>query len=133
MKENNWTAENTQDGAGTPGGSDGLRSRKARKSGKPRGWRYLRTAEDVKAAANAIYNSLVVGDTKADLAEGEPPRKMDPQTAHAALSALRCWMEANALAIEKKLQEIIETNEMLLKLLEQRGIDVRGGGGSRSN
>jgi hypothetical protein len=41
--------------------------------------------------------------------------------------ALRCRMEANALTIEKKLDEVIETNQMLLKLFEERGFDVGGG------
>jgi hypothetical protein len=48
----------------------------------------LRRAEDVKAAANAIYNLIVAGDTRAEVKEGEPPPKMEPQVAHAALSAL---------------------------------------------
>ena len=65
--------------------------------------------------------------------ESQPAPKMEPQVAYAALSALRCWMEANSVTIEKRLEEIAKTDTMLMELLEQRGIDVRGGGGSRSN
>jgi hypothetical protein len=105
--------------------------RNTRKSGKAKGWRYLRTAEDVKAAANAIYNMVVVGDTRA-VKDGEPPPKMDPQSAHAALSALRCWMEAHSITIEKRLEEMSKTLGMMVEVLEARGIDVSGGG-SRSH
>ena len=60
--------------------------------------------------------------------EGEPPPKMEPQVAHAALSALRCWMEAHSVTIEERLEEFAKTNAMLMEVLEARGINVSAGG-----
>jgi hypothetical protein len=49
------------------------------------------------------------------------------------LSALRCWMEAHGLTLEKRPEEVTKTFTMLMKLLEARGIDVSGGGALRRN
>jgi hypothetical protein len=55
---------------------------------------------------------------------------MDPQVAHAALGALRCWIDANAVTIEARLGEAEKVNAMLEELFARR-VDVSGSG-SRS-
>jgi hypothetical protein len=102
--------------------------RPPRPSGKAKGWVYLRSAEDVRLALNRVLNLMLVGDTRAKVDPGMPPPKIDPQAANAAANILRTWLTAHSITHEKKLDEVMETNEMLLKLLEDRGIDVSGGG-----
>jgi hypothetical protein len=99
-----------------------------RKTGKHPGWATLKTPRDAELALQRLYNLLIVGDTKAEVPPGTPPPKIDPQEANAGANLLRTWLTAHTMVNEAKLDEVVETNEMMLRLLEQRGIDPKGGG-----
>jgi hypothetical protein len=40
------------------------------------------------------------------------------------------WLTAHGMAMEKQIEEIIETNRMLIRILPERGIDAGPGGSS---
>ena len=69
-----------------------------------------------------------MGDAKAEVPPGTPPPRIDSQTANAAANVIRTWLTENGLTMEERVEEIAKTNAMLLQLLQERGIDVSGGG-----
>jgi hypothetical protein len=114
-----------------------------RRGGRVAGYAYLRGPKDARLFLNRVLNLLVTGDPKdvrymRDLEawnqlrepKGDPPQpqRLDPRVATAAANCIRAWLECGTAEVKEKLDEIVETNEMMLKLLEQRGIDPKGGG-----
>jgi hypothetical protein len=127
------------------GGEHGTvgKTRVKRRGGRVAGYAYLHGPKDARLFLNRVLNLLVAGDPKdvrymRDLEawyqlrepKGDPPLppKLDPRVATAAANGVRAWLECGTAEVREKLDEIVETNQMLLKLLEQRGIDPKGGG-----
>lgn len=89
---------------------------------------YLREKEKYEAGLKAYDEALAAG-RRLELPEKPKPPKLNPAELNALSGAIRTWLECRDSEIDDKLKEIAETNDMLLKLLEQRGFDVKGGGG----
>ena len=133
VDKNRLSLEVTQQHEDDPPGGD-QPPKKQRKSGKAKGWLYLRTAADAKLALNRVLNLVLVGDTKAVDENGERlrnPPKLDPQAANAATNAIRTWLSAHDETLEDRMEEFEKTNQMLGELLERRKAEVPGNG-SRS-
>jgi len=78
------------------------------------------TDEDVAVTARVVYRAAC----------GLPDliRRGDRGASRSARPRASALQRAIGAVIEAKLDEVVETNEMMLKLLEQRGIDPKGGG-----
>ncbi len=89
---------------------------------------YLREKEKYEAGLRAYDEALAAG-RRLDLPERPIPPKLNAAELNALSGAIRTWLDCKDSELEKQVQEIAQTNEMLLKLLEQRGVDIKGGGG----
>ena len=130
VEKNRRSPEMPQKQTGAPRAETQL-FRKHGKSGKAKGWLYLRTAADAKLALNRVLNLVLVGDTKAVDENCEPlknPPKLDPQAANAATNTIRTWLSAHDVTLEERMDEFEKTNAMLEELLQARKAEVAGNG-----
>jgi hypothetical protein len=73
-----------------------------------------------------IYDEAVTAGTEG-LEVPQPPR-LSPKEATAVANCVRTWLECRNDELEARIHVVAETNEMVLKLLADRAIDVIGGG-----
>jgi hypothetical protein len=58
--------------------------------------------------------------------------KLDARTGTAIGKLLRCWLECRSSDIEKRIDELAETNAMLFKMIEEKRAKDAGNGGGEA-